>query len=288
MISNNGTAMANLSSMGMAVLEALADLLCGPERASVSELGVYFAPVPPENEQTISAAIRVSAHALGVASWALSPLYRAAKARIASSRNDVRAATAMLVATPDYATAWAIRREEIMRRTQKAAEIESDAAADDELALCALILSRSPKSVEAWTHRSWVLRVFGWTDKRVETELELCVQAASAASCNYYAGVHRAQSVARATPHALVAQVTLSREWLKRHVSDCSGWWFHTHAMILTCKFQREDLSNSVLASERSFAEDMHRRYGEKYECVRKYHAWIAVQPTRFVKHRHS
>jgi Protein prenyltransferase alpha subunit repeat len=258
-------------TLGDDVLETVADILHGRDGTALSELGVFYAPTPPLAEQTLSTALIVTPEALGVSSWVLSALYRAAKSRIIASRRDLRAATSILVATPDYATAWAVRREELMRQKKEMKTAEIDKEGDKELAFCSLILRRSPKSVEAWTHRAWVLRVFGWTDERVRRELIFGLRAASAAPGNYYAGVHRARALRQAQPAVLASQVILSRNWLRRHVSDCSGWWYHTCAICLVSVLDDQEFLIQILDDELNFAIDMDQRYGAKYDCVRNH-----------------
>jgi hypothetical protein len=275
------------STLGDDVLETVADILRDRDGTPLSELGVFYAPTPPLAEQTLSTALIVTPEALGVSSWVLSALYRAAKSRIIASRRDLRAATSILVATPDYATAWAVRREDLMRQKKEMKTAEIDKEGDEELAFCSLILRRSPKSVEAWTHRAWVLRVFGWTDERVRKELNLGLHAASAAPGNYYAGVHRARALRQAKPGVLASQVILSRDWLRRHVSDCSGWWYHTCAIRLASELDDQEFLYQILDDELYFAIDMDQTYGAKYECVRNHKKWLSdvcAHPSHFAQ----
>jgi protein prenyltransferase alpha subunit repeat containing protein 1 len=267
------------SDIGEAVLEALADELSLAD-SSVSELGTYFSPAPAAEEQDVASAICRTEDALGMATWVLSPVYRAAKARIGSSRRDVRAAIAMLAVCPDHATAWAVRKRTLndsLRGHSSTADlaVESRELVDNELRFNALILSRSPKSVEAWSHRAWVLRLVGWRRERVEIEFAIGWKAASAARANYYAGVHRVRALQCADADMIALQIDRSREWLQRNISDSSGWWFHIRSVHQIA--QLKGLTFDFNADEADFAKDMLRVYGDECECVRKYHAWFSA-----------
>lgn len=266
--------------LGNGVLEAVADVLCRPGGPGVAELGVFYAPLPCAASRTLDAAVLLNAEALGVATWALTPLYRAAVARLRASRRDLRAATAVLVAAPDYATGWAARKAAFAARPA--------ADADAELALSALLLRRDPKCAETWAHRAWVLRIAGargmdkagWSaaegvvaaDPVVERELATAAAAAAAKPCNYYAGVHRMRALTRASQRVLLLELARSRHWVEQHVSDCSGWWYHTQ----TVRRSRELglFTEGELEKEREFARLIFQAsHRETYGSVRMYEA---------------
>jgi protein prenyltransferase alpha subunit repeat containing protein 1 len=270
---------AMTSDIGEAVLEALADELSLAD-SSVSELGTYFLPAPAAEEQDVASAICRTEDALGMATWVLTPVYRAAKARIGSSRRDMRAAIAMLAVCPDNATAWAVRKRvlnDILRGHSSTADlaVECRELVDNELRFNALILSRSPKSVEAWSHRAWVLRLVGWHRERVAIEFVIGWKAASAARANYYAGVHRIRALQWADADMIALQIARSREWLQRNISDSSGWWFHVRSVQKLVQLKGIQLDFD--SNEADFAKDMLRIYGDECECVRKYYAWFSA-----------
>lgn len=255
-------------ALGNEIVDACGAILCDQSKIGLAEVGTFFAPLPDSHERTVASAVRHSVDALGVASWALSPLYRAAKARIGASRSDYCAATSMLVATPDFATAWAIRREHLPHTRERSGRIEN------ELDFCALILRRSPKSVETWSHRAWVLKRYGWGDSNgIRVELDVACRAASAAPCNYYAGVHRARALCLANADIVGTEISRNREWLQTHVSDCSGWWYHALVVRRAC-FLSMWCSHDA-DCENSFASTIVDLYGKEYESVKKYSTWL-------------
>jgi Protein prenyltransferase alpha subunit repeat len=263
------------SVVGEGLLEAIADELCCPSGIAISELGIFFSPCPQSQDQNVSSAIYRTPDTLGIASWALSLLYREAKARLASSRSDYRAATAMLVVCPDYATAWHVRKRQMTDISKDVSAEYIAELVDDELRLNAVILTRNPKSVEAWSHRSWILRVFGLSCQRIEVELALGWKTASAARSNYYAGANRMRALDQGNSHTVAAQIALSREWLQKNVSDSSGWWFHLRSVQRY--LQLKGIDPEFLLLEAAFADDMFATYGNLYESVRKYHEWFGA-----------
>ena len=144
-------------------------------------------------------------------------LYEEAKKRLKiSKRRDLNAATVAILANPDFATAWAVRKEFFERASFKS-----------ELHFCYLVLGRSPKSSETWAHRAWLLRCYGWSADIVEKEFGIAREAASRVKSNYYAGVHRLETLKHASRAQICKELTENRLWLQMHVGDSSGWWYH-------------------------------------------------------------
>lgn len=242
------------------LVDAVANILCSAELENVEELGVFYALTPDPPARTVSAAIVMADNRLGVATWALPALYADGKRRLQASRADWRAASAILVAVPDFASAWAVRKA---RMCAEGVSLE--------LAFAALILRRSPKSAETWSHRAWVLRRFGWTAERATVELGLARVAASMAASNYYAGVQRLRAVPHAPKDVLVQELAQNRMWLHKHVGDSSGWWYHRILL------DRMSLLQSCDDREESFfVKDMALRYKATHECVRKHETWFS------------
>jgi hypothetical protein len=254
------------------ILERVANELCGAAETLTFELGVFFSATPPESEQKATAAIARTPEALGIASWALSPLYRAARERMRRSGSDLRAASAMLAVNPDHVTAWNVRKRLLVE------DLREKAASDrarDELKFTAVILCRGPKSAETWSHRAWVLRTCGWTAGRAEDELAVGWKAASASACNYYAGVQRGRALAHVTTAALLREGAASRQWLQLHVSDCSGWWHHTRVLQRLLAVADAVDDSDWYGAEDEFARDMYARYGQCYQSVEHYWKWF-------------
>ncbi|CAI0560455.1 unnamed protein product [Linum tenue] len=58
---------------------------------------------------------------------------------------------ALVLLSPDFGTAWNSRKLIVSKKTQAS-------MFTDELRLSALVLSYSPKSEQAWSHRRWVIK----------------------------------------------------------------------------------------------------------------------------------
>ncbi|KAI0562687.1 Geranylgeranyl transferase type-2 subunit alpha, partial [Gracilaria domingensis] len=123
-----------------------------------------------------------------------------------------------LLCTPDNLTAWNARKACTKPETVLA-----------ELEFNRLMITRGPKSAESWSHRSWLIRTFLFPLKpeQVVTELQLAWFASSRKPHNYYAGVHRLRLLQWMTPAVKRNEQEKSRKWLRTHVSDSSGWWYH-------------------------------------------------------------
>lgn len=243
--------------MPSSIVDKVAEVFRGVDLGSIQDFGIILEPRPAQGELDYASAVRLDGSCIGICSWAVRDLYKEGKRRLAESRRDVIAATAILFANPDFITAWAVRKEHI-----------ADTTFDNELAFCALILRRSPKSGETWAHRAWVLRQRGWDSMIASDELQVARNAATRAPNNYYAGVHRLRTLPFATPLVLSQELQRSRAWLQVHVGDSSGWWFH-HALLE----RLGDYHCLDIDEEQRFIDDMYSRYSGRYECVRKYYA---------------
>ena len=99
------------------------------------------------------ASVVLHEHKLGLAFSALPALYSAARAlfmrRPLADGVAARATRSMLLVNADCYVAWAMRKRLVVR---------SAATAEGEIALCDLVLTQHPKSMETWTHREWALR----------------------------------------------------------------------------------------------------------------------------------
>lgn len=262
--------MGNLDSE---IVDEIARVLCTPEDLNIKELGIFFGTEPLANP-SCSDALDITTTALGIASWALSPIYIAAKHRLSSSREDIHAATALLVVNPDYMTAWSVRKEQLSTACEKVYDRNcAQAVVARELSFVSLILRRNPKSAETWSHRSWILQNHGWDSTSINEELRVCELAASSASCNYYAGVHRLKTLRRSSENVVSSEILKNRLWLQLHVSDSSGWWYHIKAV--ECGMSTGLRRTQDMVRELAFAADMLQRYGKGYENVRRYHKWL-------------
>lgn len=244
--------------------DAVADIVCGNKLMELKEIGIFFDVAPKPEYMTVEAAIRFDGKHLGLASWSLTPLYVEGRKQLLVDGTNFRAASAMLAAVPEYTSAWNVRKLSLSP-DQVAAELQ----------FSKLILMRSPKSSETWSHRSWVLRRFGCNTNQIKEELTIATTAASRETHNYYAGVHRLRVTAHAPDSVLLSELDFSRKWLRSHVSDSSAWWYHRH---LLTSIQSTD--PSPLKAELAFSAELFRRYRKEYQSVNIHWDWVMALPT--------
>lgn len=240
-------------------LDAVADVVCGPGLLDLEEIGIFPEAPPPQSSRSVKSALQYDGKHLGLASWSLNALYIEGKKRICQNKNDFRAASAMLLAAPEYTTAWNIRKLEL-----------TPDGVSNELLFSKLLLLRSPKSAETWAHRSWVLNRYGCSAEQIPKELDVSTTAASRAPNNYYAGVHRLRIISTAHPKTILTELEKSRKWLRTHVSDSSGWWYHR---LLVRRHTSTDLS--VLSKEQAYSSELFSRYKDTHQNVCIHWKWL-------------
>lgn len=147
-------------------------------------------------------------HKLGISTQILIPVYKAAKHAFISalrqyktpsnlsgkSQDDTLAievmihSKALLLLSCDFATAWNARK--LILSNKRLLPILMD-----ELRLSALVLSYSPKSEQAWSHRRWVVNAISGNCSTlqwiIERESELVEKIAERSKMNYRAWNHR-------------------------------------------------------------------------------------------------
>lgn len=242
-------------------METVAEIFLSPNVFTVQEVGIFPCSDPEPLERVPSNAIQQTPSRVGLASWALNPLYVSAKQRLVNDRTDFLAATAMLIASPDFLTAWNVRKLAFTPRNVK-----------KELHFTALVLTRNPKSAEAWTHRNWVIRTIGLGRISVDTELRLTWMAATRAPCNYYATVHRLRLLPSLTTAKLSRELEQSRTWLRTHVSDSSGWAYHR--MLIQVLLKQNQLQGM---EENAWFQNMAENYASAYQNIAVHNRWLQV-----------
>lgn len=226
---------------------------------TIKEVGIFPSPNPDPSERILSNAIQQTSSRFGLASWALNVLYVSAKQRIVEDRSDISAATAILIGSPDFLTAWNVRKAVFKRQD-----------AEKELHFTALVLTRNPKSAETWTHRHWVFRTLGFEKISIDTELQLAWMAATRVPCNYYATVHRLRLLPFLTDAELIGELEKSRKWLQTHVSDCSGWAYHR--MLVQSLFQKELIQHT---EEGAWFQRMTECYASTHQNTSVHSRWF-------------
>ncbi len=159
------------------------------------------------------------------------------------------ATRAILLANTDHYTAWNARKRHLL--------VTGVRALDDELLLVDLLLSKHPKSGEAWCHRRWVLSRMqsGTTTSAAMAavaahEMDVCAAAARTYPRNYYAWTHRYWALSRLSPELAAAECNTMRQWAAINISDHAGLFYRGSAVLLAvangthCQTSLADMSN--------------------------------------------
>ncbi|KAK4436639.1 Potassium transporter 4 [Sesamum alatum] len=135
---------------------------------------------------------------------------------------------ALVLLTCDFGTAWNSRKLIVSKKLVFSVLM-------DELRLSALVLSCSPKSERAWSHRRWVIKMmagnFSNLQEILERESELVKTLAESSKMNYRAWNHRCWLVSYMSDSQVLLELQLSRDWAAVHVADNSC--FHYRARLL-------------------------------------------------------
>ena len=236
--------------------------------------------------------LRLDEHAVGIAFWAVPPLFHHASASFRhlrgrpSSLTDLSASAvalvhvtrALLLINADNLTAWNTRKHLLLLLPLPSQSSPSPLSLSSELSFLSLVFSKHPKSSEAWSHRRWVLTqllALPSADRCAAIREELRVVTASAERYpkNYHAWSHRlavlglmeAQQAegqeGKDGEDALLSEELASiTEWNESHVSDHSG--FHYRSLLLSRLMARApQLASAVLVEERSFLSQLQAMY---------------------------
>uniref|UniRef100_A0A453HSA5 Uncharacterized protein n=1 Tax=Aegilops tauschii subsp. strangulata TaxID=200361 RepID=A0A453HSA5_AEGTS len=105
----------------------------------------------------------------------------------------------------------------------------------DELRLCALILSYSPKNESTWSHRRWVIKNLAQhlqdMPELIDKESLLVKDMAEKSKMNYRAWRHRCWLIPYMKTKQVLDELNKSKKWAELHVADnCS---FHYRRSLL-------------------------------------------------------
>ncbi|KAG8369460.1 hypothetical protein BUALT_Bualt14G0016000 [Buddleja alternifolia] len=133
---------------------------------------------------------------------------------------------ALVLLSCDFGTAWNSRKLIVSMKLLLPMFV-------DELLLSALVLSYSPKSERAWSHRRWVIKMIAGKcphlQEIVERESELVKTIAENSKMNYRAWNHRCWLVSYMSDSQVLRELQNSRDWAGLHVADNSC--FHYRAV---------------------------------------------------------
>ncbi|XP_057961914.1 uncharacterized protein LOC131153551 isoform X2 [Malania oleifera] len=194
-------------------------------------------------------------HKLGISVQVLLPLYKAAKhafmaaicqykrstnvsgdedmSSLSSSLNTLESevmkhSKALLLLSCDFGTAWNSRKLVLSKK-------QGSSIFMDELLLSALVLSYSPKSDHAWSHRRWTIKMIAGKcsnlQEIVDRESELVEKIAEKSKMNYRAWNHRCQLVPYMAGAQALLELKKSRNWAGLHAAD--NCCFHYRRRLL-------------------------------------------------------
>ncbi|KAI7749591.1 hypothetical protein M8C21_021893 [Ambrosia artemisiifolia] len=203
-------------------------------------------------------------HKLGISTNVIRPLYNAAKHAFMSSLKQYKMLTdlhakkvvvhtdnvssasyslpnlesevmkhsrALLLLSCDFGTAWNCRKEVVSKK-------QNIMLYFDELTLSTLVLSYSPKSERAWSHRRWVIKMIAGKctnlQEVLKSESELAKKLAEKSKMNYRAWNHRCWLVSYMPKSQIIDELVNNRDWAGLHVADNSCFHYRTRLMTRT------------------------------------------------------
>ncbi|XP_029850367.1 protein prenyltransferase alpha subunit repeat-containing protein 1 [Ixodes scapularis] len=218
-----------------------------------------FDVVPVSNSScNRSPVVCVDGH-LALGSWCVPHVYGYAYSRLVEARNNIVRhekesilgwSRLVILVNPDVQLAWNVRKELFLCK---------QTSFQEELQFSQLVLTRKPKCSEVFSHRRWLMEhnLRGFSSDRanviLQEELKVCLQAADRYRCNYYAWTYRIWLMDRfvhGNPLMLESEMQQTRDWVRSHVSDCSG--FHYRQYLL-----RRVGSVPLLSRELSLCEEL-------------------------------
>ncbi|KAJ4719743.1 Protein prenyltransferase alpha subunit repeat-containing protein 1 [Melia azedarach] len=135
----------------------------------------------------------------------------------------------------------------------------------DELRMSALVLSYSPKSERAWSHRRWVITMISGKcstlQRIIEKESELVENIAEKSKMNYRAWNHRCWLVSYMTSEQVLHELKKSRNWSGLHVADNSCFHYRQKLILSNledlCQMQENDYSGCNIEIHRGWKEEL-------------------------------
>lgn len=141
---------------------------------------------------------------------------------------------AILLINPEIETVWNARKELLCQIIIQP---------EDELKFCDVVLSRKPKSSQAFAHRKWVLLRLKKSQlsscifqQIIDHEFFLCTRVANSYPNNYYAWCHRSwiiQELLHCCLKTVFEELIRMEDWIASHVSDYSG--YHYRQFLISC-----------------------------------------------------
>lgn len=145
------------------------------------------------------------------------------------------ATRAILLANSDHYTAWNARKRHLLATGLR--------GLSDELQLVDLLLSKHPKSGEAWCHRRWILSRMPLSAKLATVaahEMDVCAAAARSYPRNYFAWTHRYWTLSRVSPELVATECDAMQQWAAINTSDHAGLFYRGLVVLLALAHERQ------------------------------------------------
>ncbi|XP_037935382.1 protein prenyltransferase alpha subunit repeat-containing protein 1-B [Teleopsis dalmanni] len=213
-----------------------------------------FEIIPTLLNQNKSPVIHVD-HNLGLESWCAHHVYdHAHKTIIAYRRYQanrylqqsdtlIKYLNVALLINPDVTTFWHIRRQLVQKNRLKI---------NCEFQFSAIILTKKPKSNEAFAYRRWLFSFQSSESIDWPYEIGICERCADRCSSNYHAWSHR-QWVLNNAPFLIKSELMRSEKFMQKHISDYSS--YHYRQVVISraydmCYYDAEDMNNLTSLKE--------------------------------------
>uniref|UniRef100_A0A182M3I0 Uncharacterized protein n=1 Tax=Anopheles culicifacies TaxID=139723 RepID=A0A182M3I0_9DIPT len=164
-----------------------------------------------------------------------------------------------ILINPDVATFWNLRRQLFAKNRLDIAK---------EFHFSTLVLSKKPKSNEAFAYRRW-LYLFQSSDAiDWSFEISLCEKSADKSNTNYHAWCHR-QWVLMKAPYLLKYEVHKTEKFIRKHIHDYSCYnhrQFVLAKMFELCYYDEEDDGSEQIGETVGNGSECNR--GRKYNAL--------------------
>lgn len=131
-----------------------------------------------------------------------------------------------ILINPDVVTFWNCRRRLFEKNRLKIRQ---------EFQFSTIVLSKKPKSNEAFAYRRWLYSFQSHESNDWARELSLCERCASKSLSNYQAWCHR-QWVLQKAPFMLQYELAVTERFIRRHIADYNA--YHHRQFVLRKLFE--------------------------------------------------
>lgn len=128
------------------------------------------------------------------------------------SSSVVKYLNCAILINPDVATFWNLRRQLFARNRLDITR---------EFQFSTVVLSKKPKSNEAFAYRRWLYLFQSFDAIDWSFEIGLCEKCADKSTTNYHAWCHRQWAIMKA-PHLLKFEILKTEKFIRKHIHDYS------------------------------------------------------------------